>query len=242
MNGDETQFGGTKGEFTPTKWGLIFSARSGSSAEALNDLVSRYWRPVYAFIRRQGASVEDAKDLTQEFFETFVRRNAVARVDPSVGRFRTFLLAAVRNFLHDVHDRTVAQKRGAGRRPLSLEVLKSLDALGREPGGGDREWAQAILETALEDLQRVYSGLHQENRFRLFETYLRTLQEGRPPDYDALGREFELSRTDVTNYLHRARRLYRDLLRWRIAPTSSRPEEIEEEIQELFRSVRSPLP
>jgi RNA polymerase sigma-70 factor (ECF subfamily) len=241
----ETRIGGTEESFPATQWSIVRAAGDASSPEfqsALEELVASYWKPVYAFIRRKGHSVEDAKDLTQDFFETALRRNLAGRARPERGAFRAFLLASVRNSLRDALDRKSAARRG-GDRPRADVDLDALSPREREIADDasstpeeafQREWAQGLLEGALRDLKRHYGNGEREVRARLFERYVDLLAGGSAPDYAALAAEFGLSATDVTNYLHRARLLYRRLLRDRIRQSVARPEEVEEEIRDLF--------
>ncbi len=239
---EETRIGGSSESFQPTRWSIVLAAgdpRSTDCAEALDWLARTYWRPVYAYLRRRGHTIEDAKDLTQEFFEVALRRNLAGRARRREGKFRTFLLASVRNFLRDVQDRRSAARHGGGHRRAEMD----LDVAGLEIAGPgsetpeqayNRRWALGLLEASLEDLKRHYAAGGKDLQARLFERYVDLMVSGGSVEYPALAAEFGCSVTDVTNYLHRARRLYRDLLRARIRDSVSRPEEVDEEIGELF--------
>lgn len=245
MPADETRTGGPAEAFPPTRWSVVLAAgdpRSPAGAEALDHLSRAYWKPVYAYLRRRGLAVEDAKDLTQDFFETLLRRNLPGRADRAEGRFRTFLLASLRNFLLDAWDRQAAEKRGGGRRRREVVNLEGLSPDDLEIPGPEaespeqafhRQWAVGLIGAALEDLRRHYAAEGKDLRARLFERYVDLMSAGERVDYAALAGEFGCSMTDVTNYLHRARRLYRDLLRARVRDSVARPEEVEDEIRDL---------
>lgn len=246
MPADETRTGGAAEAFPPTRWSIVLAAgdpRSAAGAEALDHLARAYWKPVYAYLRRRGLAVEDAKDLTQDFFETLLRRNLPGRADRAEGRFRTFLLASLRNFLLDARDRAAAEKRGGDRRreAIDLEGLSpaDLEVPGPEAESPDqafhREWALGLMRAALEDLRRHYAEEGKDLRARLFERYVDLVSSGGGVDYTALAGEFGCTVTDVTNYLHRARRLFRDLLRARVRDSVARPEEVDEEIRDLHK-------
>ena len=113
------------GWFATTHWSVVLAAGRSSAedgAAALEKLCRTYWYPLYAYVRRWGHSPEDAQDLTQGFFAAFLERNGVARADRERGRFRTFLLGSIENFLHAERDRAGAQKRGGGTPMISLDA------------------------------------------------------------------------------------------------------------------------
>ena len=123
-------------QFDTTNWSVVLKAGSGDTTgcrEALSALCETYWYPVYAFVRRSGASAEDAEDLTQAYFARFLEKRFLDDVRPERGRFRSFLLVSVRNFLHNERDRERAQKRGGGQRPLPLHGEEGEVRYEREP-------------------------------------------------------------------------------------------------------------
>lgn len=145
---------------------LAAGAGDGTKArEALASLCATYWHPLYAFIRRQGAGPHDAEDLTQEFFRQFLERNALARVQPAAGRFRSFLLACLKHFLANERARSRAQRRGGGRALLPLEAGEAETRYQLEPADPltpealfERRWALAVLERTLKELRRESSS------------------------------------------------------------------------------------
>src|SRR6266542_6381647 len=168
--------------FHTTHWTIVLSAREkdGTVArEALASLCSTYWYPLYAFIRRQGSSPHEAEDLTQGFFFRFLERHSLERVQPAAGKFRSFLLACLKNFLANERERAHAQRRGNGRAAVSLdstdaETRYSLDpADQRTPEAVfERRWAFAVLERTMTELRREYAGGDKRALFEELQGFL----------------------------------------------------------------------
>src|SRR5436190_11576899 len=150
--------------FATTHWSVVLSAAEKDSLQAsaaLEKLCRTYWPPLYTYIRRQGHRQEDAQDLTQAFFAKLLEKNFWARADPQKGRFRSFLLTALRHFLADERDRARTAKRGGGVALLSLDeqlggehVLEGLDQSLSSEQQFDRQWASAVLEQARAKLRQ----------------------------------------------------------------------------------------
>ena len=147
-----------------TQWSQVLAARDGSDTEAraaLESLCQTYWQPLYAYIRHQGASPDEARDLTQGFFTELLEKDLLAGVNPDKGRFRSFLLASLRHFLSHERDRSQALKRGGGTTTLSLDVeageagyaLRPVEAM-TPVDVFERRWAMMVLDraTALKDV------------------------------------------------------------------------------------------
>ena len=142
--------------FEATRWSIVAAAGAADSQRAqraLEHLCSAYWYPLYAFVRRQGHSPHDAQDLTQEFFARLLARNFLGDADPAKGRFRSFLLGALKHFLSDEWDRARAQKRGGGQQPISLDAESAETRYQLEPADEssaekiyERRWALALLD------------------------------------------------------------------------------------------------
>src|SRR5437588_9286436 len=164
-------------QFHTTQWSLIVAAAgqdSEKSQAALADLCQAYWYPVYAFIRRRGASAEDARDLTQEFFATLLEKDYLADADPNRGRFRAFLLTTVSRFAAKQQEKAVAQKRGGSRRIVSLNVDEGESRYQREPAHDwtperifERRWALTLLDRTLTRLRDEHMAA---GKLPLFET------------------------------------------------------------------------
>ena len=152
------------GVFATTHWSVVFTARDGDTSEALaalERLCRSYWKPVYAYIRRDGCQPADAQDLTQEFFRRFIEKEWLDHLQHRRGKFRSFLLTFLKHFLSDERDRAGAQKRGGGQAILSLDELQAEESHGFEPSGSltadqvfERRWAQTMMERAVTRLRQ----------------------------------------------------------------------------------------
>jgi RNA polymerase sigma-70 factor (ECF subfamily) len=229
--------------FVTTHWSVVLTAghtdtpRAGA---ALETLCRTYWYPLYSYVRRGGHSPEEAQDLTQEFFARLLARNWVGSADPEKGRFRTFLLTAMKHFLADEWDRLRAQKRGGGQRVLPLEVESAETRFQLEPPDPltpemiyERRWAQTLLETVFEQLRLAYEV---EGKAALFAELKGSLVQARAAvPYADLAARLHLSEGALRVAVHRLRQRYRELLRAEIAHTVAEPGEVEEELRYLFR-------
>lgn len=230
--------------FATTHWSVVLAARDGDStgaSEALNDLCRAYWPPLYAYIRREGHDVEEAQDLTQEFIARLLARDYLQRVHHQEGKFRSFLLAYLKNFLSEQRRKAGAQKRGGGCVFVSLDELSAKDGYLLEPVDDltpdqvfERRWAQAVLQTALDRLRGEYAARGQAALFELLQDYQPRDPSGR--SYAQLGSELGMTEAAIKSAVQRMRQRHRELLREEIARTVTRPEEIEEELRH-FRTL-----
>lgn len=238
------------GRFQTTAWTVVLSAKDPNAEDfrkSLEYLVQTYWKPVYMFVRSKGRSHDRSKDLTQEFFALFLEKNFLDKVDREKGRFRTFLLTAVTRFLMNAHARSRALKRGGGLKPLqSLDALKDEEiGTGWEPAEGEsaeeafnRNWARVLLERVFERLRETCEKqdkviYYDVLRMQFFETG----SDGSRLSYKDIAQQLKITEIDVTNYLHRAKKIYKDLLREEIRSYVATEEAVEEEIRELWRSL-----
>jgi RNA polymerase sigma-70 factor (ECF subfamily) len=230
--------------FTTTHWSVVLAARGDDATkarEALETLCRSYWAPLYAYIRREGYGVEDAQDLTQEFFRRLLEKDYLAHLRDQRGKFRSFLLTFLKHFLSDQRDRAAAQKRGSGKVFISLddtaaaEAGYQVEALGDPEQLFERQWAKTILERALQRLRREYAAA---GKAILFDR-LKDLQPGEQAtiSYAELGTQLGVTEAAIKSSVHRLRRRHGELLREEIAHTVSRPEEINEEIRYLLKIV-----
>ncbi len=220
---------------------MIVSAGRSHSPEAgraLAVLCENYWFPLYAFVRRAGYSPEDAQDLTQEFFARLLAQRFLTKVDRQKGRFRSFLLAAMKHFLADQWDRAHAQKRGGHQTVISFDSLDAETRYRLEPAQGltpekmfEKQWALSLLEQVL---SRLHAELVAEGKAALFEALKDTLTGVRSTTYAAIGVELGMTEGAVKVAAHRMRRRYRDLLREEIAQTVASSDEIGDEIRCLL--------
>lgn len=227
--------------FATTRWTLVLSAgrkSSPQSEQALAELCRAYWYPLYAYVRRQGRSREDAEDLVQAFFARFLERNDLEGLDAERGRFRAFLLAALKHFLANEWDRSQRRKRGGGVTHLSLDWQ---DAEGRyhlEPPDPtppeplfDRAWALALLQRVVNRLEAECAAEGRDRLFQHAKGFLTLGAEGRT--YAQAARELGLDEGALRVAVHRLRRRYRDLLRDEIAQTLADPTLVDEELRSL---------
>ncbi len=225
-----------------THWSAVIRAGdkdSPEAREALAELCQTYWYPLYAFIRRQGCSPHDAEDLTQEFFARLIEKDFVADARREKGRFRTFLLTALKRFLANEWDRQHAQKRGGFQRLVSIDQDLAESRFSVEPAHGlqpdllfERQWALALLERVLARLREEYGAA---DRAKLFE-HLRSCLTGEESalPYAEIAARLNLSEAAVKMAAQRLRARYREILRNEIGKTVSSSDEIQEEIRHLF--------
>jgi RNA polymerase sigma factor (sigma-70 family) len=232
--------GGT--QFTTTHWSVVLLAReeeSPCSVDALAQLCRTYWYPLYAYIRRRGHQPHDAQDLTQEFFARLLERNFLKAVQQERGRFRWFLLSAVKRFLANEWNREQAAKRGGGQSVVSLDQETAEGRYRYEIPDHttpdklfDQSWAMTLLEQAQAQLQREYMD---STRGELFDRLKIFLSGDRAPiSHAEAGAALGMNQGAVKVAVHRMRQRYRDCLREQIAQTVSTPAEVDEEIQQLF--------
>jgi RNA polymerase sigma factor (sigma-70 family) len=227
--------------FPTTLWTVVLHAGRDESAQAqaaLAQLCQAYWYPLYSFVRRQGYSPHDAEDLTQAFFAQLLEKRGLKRVDPEQGRFRTFLLASLKNFLANDWDRAHALKRGGGRTIVSLAEECAESRYQLEPSNAmtpdrcfERQWAMTLLDQVLDALREEY---HAEDKGDLFEE-LKAVFIGQPGAYAVMAARLQRSEGAIKTAVHRLRRRYRELMRARIAETVGEGEgDVEDELRHLL--------
>jgi RNA polymerase sigma factor (sigma-70 family) len=242
--GDAAPAGGR--QFATTRWSQVLAAGGDptpGSQEALARLCELYWRPLYAYVRRWGHDADQAQDLTQEFFSRLLEKHYLRAADPSRGRFRSFLLASLKHFLSNERDRAAAVKRGGRATVLPLEFETAEGWYVREPPDDDtpervyaRRWALTLLERTLDRLRREFDAAGKQKLFSRLEGHLTGEQDVAP--HAELAAELGMSEGAVKVTVHRLRRRFGALLREEIAETVSEPEQVDEEIRELFRSLK----
>ena len=227
--------------FASTHWSIVAQSAQTDVPEAANalaQLCETYWPPIYSFIRRRGYAPSDAEDLTQSFFAYFLRTKAYSRTDRLHGKFRSFLLASVKNFLADNWDREQAIRRGGGYRFVSLDqgtaesfydVASASDSTAEHLF--ELRWAKSLTAGALDSLRQE---LYAEGKARLFEQLKNFLTGGNVlPSYDEASAQTGLPRATVKTHVHRLRQRYREIVRREVARTVSSPHEIDEELRYL---------
>jgi RNA polymerase sigma factor (sigma-70 family) len=207
--------------------------------EALSRLCQAYWYPLYSFARRRGHSAEDAQDLTQEFLARLLEKNWIGDADRDKGRFRTFLLTAMKHFLSDEWDKARARKRGGGVTLQPLQFGQAESRYNLEPLVDETperifevRWAMALLEQVLNRLRTEYEKEGKAGLFAALHPCLIGERTSQP--YAELAKSLGASESMVKSAVHRLRQRYRQLLRDEIAHTIAVPDEVDEEMRYLF--------
>jgi RNA polymerase sigma factor (sigma-70 family) len=236
-------------QFHTTRWSLVVSAQgvsggltdgSTNARAALAQLCEFYWYPLYAFVRRQGYPPHDAQDLTQEFFARLLTRDWLANVHQERGRFRSWLLAAMKHFLANEWDRLRAQKRGGPDNVVSIDEAIAEGRYQNEPADAetperlfDRRWALTLLERVLGQLRQQFA---EEGKSAQFEILKETLT-GESPPYAEIGAALQMNEGTVKVAVHRLRERYRALIRSEVAQTVATPAETDTELRHLLSSL-----
>ncbi len=245
LPGTDAESAGTRaGLFATTHWSVVLQAgqqESPQAAEALEKLCRTYWYPLYAYVRRSGHSPEDAQDLTQAFFALLLARGSLAQVGPQKGKFRSFLLIALRHFLSDQWSQARAVKRGGGAEVLSLDALEAEGRYRLEPVERldaekiyEHRWAITLLEQALNRLREEATAA---GKTRLFEALESLIAGENDVSCGDVAVQLGLTESAVKSTLHRLRERYRALVREEIAHTVAEPAEIEAEVRYLITVV-----
>ena len=237
------------GQFVPTRWTRVLQAR-GESAEAraaLSELCAACWKPVFAFIRREGRDEETARDLTQEFFARLLARHGLDTVEPGRGRFRSFLLGAVKHFLADERDRVRAAKRGGGQSIVSIEAGAGTNTAAElqipDPTASpsdavfDREWAQALVARALDLLANEFATGGKTEQFETLKPWL--LGQVDSLSQAEAARQLGLTEGATKVAIHRLRKRFRELVKVEIAHTVREPGQVQEELRYLAEALAS---
>jgi RNA polymerase sigma-70 factor (ECF subfamily) len=226
--------------FQPTHWSVVLSAgrRDGEDAAfAREEMCRAYWPPIYAFIRRRGHTPEDAQDLTQEFLLHLLDKNAMDRVDPSKGKFRSYLLVAVKHFLANARDKANAAKRGGGLPSVPLDEVEQYVAADTRAGLSaevvyDHQWALAIMERALARLHERHMLTGRAQLFAALQGFL-----SREPDageYASLQKSLGMTDKAIAMAVYRLRHQYRELVTDEVNHTVSSSGDADEELHYLL--------
>lgn len=233
------------GAFALTQWSMVLAAggKAENSAAALEMLCRAYWPPVHAHVRRQGHGVHEAQDLTQEFFSRILADDSLAAVSPHKGRFRSWLLAALRHFLLNEWKRSTALKRGGGQAAFSLEAMELHQREACEPRDSEtpetayeRRWAETVLARANARLRREYESAGQSARFETLKIYL--LQGDGSIPYETTAQQLGLSESAVKSAIYKLRQRYGAVVRAEIAETVAAEHEVEDEMRHLLTVLR----
>jgi len=211
--------------------------------EALEKLCGAYWYPLYAFVRRQGNSPEDAEDLTQQFFFRLLEKDYLSRADRERGKFRTFLLSSMKNFLVNEWKRTGRLKRGGGYSFASFELEIAEGRYAVEPiaetdaeNGYEKQWAAALIEQVFVMLRREYKALQKEPLLEELKPFV--WGEESSASYADIACKLKITEGTVKVTVHRLRQRFRELLRAEVAQTVSGPEDVDDELRHLISVLR----
>jgi len=248
LTGVEPAVAGQNGAaaFATTHWSMVLMARGESpeGREALEKLCRTYWRPLYAFVRRQGATPEDAQDLTQGFFALLLERRDLDTVRKEKGRLRSYLLTSLKHFLTNERYRAMTIKRKEGRRLIPLDALRDCERMDGAPADTltadqifERRWAMTVLNQVLARLEEEYRVAGKK---QLFDRLQKSFTD--EPDHSSqveIGRELGMTENAVNQAFHRFRQRYRELLREEVVHTVIVPVDIEDELRHLIAVLRA---
>ena len=232
----------TAAGFDTTHWTAVLAAGAPNEPfgrEALAILCTTYWKPIYAFIRRQGSAPHEAEDLTQAFFFHFLEKESITKARQAAGKFRSFLLTCAKNFLANEREREQAQKRGGSRKVLPLKIndeetcfqYETVDRLTPD-AIFEKRWAGALLECALTELRLEYVHAKKEDVFEELQAFLPYGHGNTSKTELAVQRGVSVGAIDVA--IHRLRQRFGALLREQVRRTVSSDQEVEEEIRYLM--------
>jgi DNA-directed RNA polymerase specialized sigma24 family protein len=228
--------------FEATHWSNVIAAGQSEGPprnEALEKLCRTYWEPLHTFVRRMGYEESEAQDATQSFFEHLLSGNRLQQVSPDKGKFRSFLLASLKNFLADQHDRACTAKRGSGQVAVPLDTELAQSHRAQDPGPDcaaehhfDKQWALVIVSQALAQLREELIRAGNEKHFSELSVFLS--REGNAEDYASVARRLQLTNGAVPVAVHRLRLRYREAIRAGVANTVSNPAEVDGEMRYLL--------
>lgn len=232
--------------FATTRWSLVLAAGRGDAPDAeaaLAVLCRTYWYPLYAYVRRSGHPADEARDLTQEFFARLLEKHSLRAADSERGRFRSFLLTALKRFLSKQRHQARAQKRGGGRKPLSLDFEQGESRYRLEPVTEvtpeaiyERHWALTLLEHVMARLRAEFQRAGKPDAFDHLKVFL--TGEAAAPRYREVAVELGMTEGAVKVAVHRLRRRFRECVLAEIAQTVAAPADVDEELRHLFQAVR----
>jgi RNA polymerase sigma-70 factor (ECF subfamily) len=225
--------------FVTTRWSVVLAAQdklSPDSAVALETLCRAYWYPLYAYVRGSGYPPHDAQDLTQEFFSRLLARDWLRVVEPEKGRFRSFLLMALKRFLANEWQRSVRQKRGAGVPSISLDTLSAEHRFATEPAMPpdkiyERRWAMMLLDQTLDELRAEFDSVGKAQEFDALKEWL-TAGRGEIP-YATVATALGTTEGAARVAVHRLRKRFRELFRENIARTVAASEDVDAEMRHV---------
>ncbi len=234
-------------DFATTQWHVVRSAGDEDlsvSRSALQELCQQYWYPLYAYVRRQGHDTNVAADITQAFFTDLLEREDIKRVDPELGKFRSFLLASIKHFTINQWKKEKAQKRGGGQTLLSIDFVDAAQRYHHQPADAqspdvlfERQWAITLLDQVHRRLEKEFELKGKKHVFGTLKIFL----AGKSSESTLAQAAAKLDMTEVAAKVavHRMRTRYGEILRAEILDTLDSTEDVESEVQHLFAVLRS---
>jgi DNA-directed RNA polymerase specialized sigma24 family protein len=232
-------------QFVSTRWTMVLAAGdsqlpSASARQALSELCRIYWRPLYLFLRREGTTAEDAQDLTQGFFAELIRDRSYRRADRAKGRFRSFLLGALKHFVADARASEQRQKRGGGkiRELFDEHAIAEVEAQAAKTASWsasalyDREWAAALVRQTFDRLTQECAIAGKHALFEALHTYVASSGEDAIP-YEEISQRLRRAAVTLRSDVARLRGRYRAILREEVRGTVSDPAEVDDELRYL---------
>jgi RNA polymerase sigma factor (sigma-70 family) len=234
---------GHGGQFQTTRWSAVLlsaQTQAPGSDLAREEFCQLYWYPLYAFIRKRGYNPDDARDLTQGFFLFLFDHKTLQRATPTRGRFRSFLLSSLKNYLSTAYHRDNAIKRGGKIEFVAVDFGGSEDRYSREPADSltaeqifDARWALTLLDQAVNRLREEYAAQAKLTVFETLKPFLDVAGVEQTPGYSAVAEKLNVSGGGVKTLIHRLRKRYSEILRATVAQTVANPSEIDNEIRSL---------
>jgi RNA polymerase sigma factor (sigma-70 family) len=231
--------------FGTTHWSVVLQAAQPGSPRAeaaMAQLYRTYWPPLYSFIRARGYSPHDTQDLAQDFFYSLLKKNHLELVSKEKGRFRSYLLGALKHFLANDWHKMRREKRGGGQIHIALDEVMD-NQYGQEPGHEvtpeklyERNWARVLLERVVGELRSEHEAAGKAPYFNELKTFLSG--EKNVISYAEVGLRLNMSEAAIKVAVHRLRQRYRELLRREIANTVANPGEVEDELRHLLKVLR----
>jgi len=247
MTSNQSRENDQDGRFRTTHWSVVLlsaQTQAPGSRTALADLCRLYWYPLYGFVRRRGYSPEDAQDLTQGFFLSLLERKSLRRVSPEKGKFRSFLLASLKNYLSDAFDRDNSAKRGGQIEFVALDFQDGEERYHDEQADDlspekvfDARWALILLSHAMGRLRKEYVSQDKTAIIDALQPFLDPTNSKRLPSYEDVADKLQVSLAGVKTLIHRLRRRYSEILREEVARTVTDTRAIDDEIHSLCEAL-----
>ena len=233
-------------QFASTMWSIVTGAQGDEKEQrntCLAALCKNYWKPIYYYIRRRGLSHDDARDLTQEYFATFLEKDFVAKADRERGKFRTFVLVTVNRFLSKQLEK---RKRTDSKFSLSIQFgedehefeIPELATGETAESDFNKRWAMSLITNTMNRMKEESREGTKELYYRVFTIYLESHANEEKLSYKTMADLLGIAETDVTNYLFRGRQLFQKLLRDEIRQSVESESAIDEEIEALKEYLR----